>query len=155
MTSFSVFEDESCAEQSSFAPYHDSWSSAPSRGNQGGNVSEREKSLKEYHAPLEARVMTEKRERLNETIDQTFTQFDIRHPQKFDPVSTPMGARQGELFRPPKYNYNYVAKTRPYYCWQMQLYCKFVVCILILCRIPSPSYPFLHHSSLLGCICHT
>ena len=101
MSSFSVFEDESCAEQSSFAPYHDSWSSAPSRGNQGRDVSGRGKLLQEYHAPLEARVMTEKKEKLNETVDQTFTQFDILHPHKFDPVSTPMGARQGEFLSPP------------------------------------------------------
>ena len=96
ISSFSVFEDESCAEQSSFAPFHDSWSTAPSAAK---NVSGRDQVGREYLAPLEAPVMkNEKRVGLNQTMEQTFTQFDIKHPSNFEPVSTPMGVRCGELF---------------------------------------------------------
>ena len=102
MSSFSVFEDESCADQSSLAPFHDSWSTAPHvRG--GLKVSEQQQQLmgKEYHAPLEAPVMTrEKRHTESQNFEQSFTQFDIRHPNTFEPVSTPMGARSGEHLVP-------------------------------------------------------
>lgn len=103
MTSFSVFEDESCADQSSLAPFHDSWSNAPLPGpaasgqkQQGVGVATRI-----YHAPLEAPIMHggggDNGERGNLTMEQSFTQFDIRHPSSFEPVSTPMGARSGQL----------------------------------------------------------
>jgi hypothetical protein len=101
MTSFSVFEDESCADQSSLAPFHDSWSNAPPPGP-GATASGQKKqqgvgvATKVYHAPLEAPIMHGGGgERGNMTMEQSFTQFDIRHPTSFEPVSTPMGARSG------------------------------------------------------------
>ena len=106
MTSFSVFEDESCADQSSLAPFHDSWSNAPPPGP-GAAASGQKKqqgvgvATRVYHAPLEAPIMHggggggDNRERGNLTMEQSFTQFDIRHPTSFEPVSTPMGAHSG------------------------------------------------------------
>ena len=97
INSFSVFEDESCADQSSLAPFHDSWSNAPAppqqQRQQGMGVA------KIYHAPLEAPLMLHGDNNVggNFTMEQSFTQFDIRHPNSFEPVSTPMGARSGEL----------------------------------------------------------
>lgn len=104
MTSFSVFEDESCADQSSLAPFHDSWSNAPPPGPGAASGQKRQQqgvgvATRVYHAPLEAPIMHggggDNRERGNLTMDQSFTQFDIRHPTNFEPVSTPMGARSG------------------------------------------------------------
>lgn len=102
MTSFSVFEDESCADQSSLAPFHDSWSNAPPPGPTGQNQKHQAVGVgtRIYHAPLEAPIMqggSDNRERGNLTMEQSFTQFDIRHPTSFEPVSTPMGARSGKL----------------------------------------------------------
>ena len=104
MTSFSVFEDESCADQSSLAPFHDSWSNAPPPGPTGQNQKQQGVGVatRVYHAPLEAPIMQgggDNRERGNLTMEQSFTQFDIRHPTSFEPVSTPMGARSGKLSR--------------------------------------------------------
>lgn len=109
MTSFSVFEDESCADQSSLAPFHDSWSNAPPHGhgpNASGQKMQQQQGVgvatRVYHAPLEAPIMHgggDNRERGNLTMEQSFTQFDIRHPTSFEPVSTPMGARSGRILQ--------------------------------------------------------
>ena len=86
-------DDESCTDQSSLAPFHDSWSSAHHARNVSGRL---QVMGREYHAPLEAPVMAHKRgERESRAMEQSFTQFDIRHPRNFEPVSTPMGARSG------------------------------------------------------------
>ena len=100
MSSFSVYEDESYSEQSSLAPFHDSWSTAPnqSRSTSSGMGQRQQMEGRMYHAPLGAPVMmNDRRERENRTMEQSFTQFDIRHPTKFEPVSTPMGTRSGDL----------------------------------------------------------
>ena len=102
MTSFSVFEDESCADQSSLAPFHDSWSNAPAPAPAVSGQKQQRVGVatRVYHAPLEAPIMHgggDNRERGNLTMEQSFTQFDIRHPTSFEPVSTPMGARSGQL----------------------------------------------------------
>ncbi len=108
-SSFSAYEDES-----SIAPFHDSWANnskqAP-RGSFRGNSSNvapglavhkqesfraqpKDDSLPTYRMPLGA-PLNIKEPGVNPgdptMAECSFTQFDIRHPSQFEPVSTPRG----------------------------------------------------------------
>ena len=110
LSSFSVYED---SQESSFAPFHDSWASRsknasgaacasfrrteePQLQSQSLVPGDREPGLC-YRAPLGAPVVprTEENHLANATIEQSFTQFDIRHPGLYEPASTPMVERVG------------------------------------------------------------
>lgn len=101
-SSFSVYEDN---DESSFAPYHDSWVQKPKQPPQ---VQAREvDSMPRYRMPLGVPLNAHEEDvhpGENTMAEHTFTQFDIRHPSQFEPVSTPRGReRPGGKFKPHHY----------------------------------------------------
>ena len=113
VSSFSVYEDNS-RQESSFVPFHDSWTSRsknasgipPQTSFQKVDTNSRatqpttsEKlAFSTYQIPLGAPVMashTHVKEGGNTDGEKSFTQFDIPHLGVFEPASTPAKDRIG------------------------------------------------------------
>ena len=105
VSSFSAYED---SQESSFVPFHDSWASRSKNASGAARPSfrrteelqpqslapgDREPGLC-YRAPLGAPVVPRTEEN-HTAVEQSFTQFDIRHPGLYEPASTPMVERVG------------------------------------------------------------
>ena len=112
MSSFSVYEDS--VEQSSLAPFHDSWAkdttnrqpaiskdnAADAPGSSFGpdqQQVERKESDVVYHAALGVPLEKDTLASGNvSVVDQSFTQIGICHPKHAPKVSTPASKRIGE-----------------------------------------------------------
>ena len=89
-SSFSVYEDSN--NESSFMPYHDSMHASSSFRKPPVL---QDVAVPVYSAPLGVPLVHSE----HSISEQTFTQFDIGHPNEFEPVSTPKFVhRKGTLF---------------------------------------------------------
>ena len=117
VSSFNVYEDS--AEQSSLAPFHDSWdNSSKNAGMRAGTAPKLAGKAGISRQPLrQQQQKTEERERVvyraalgvplegegggvgnMSTVDQSFTQVDICHPKHVPSISTPVSSKIGVHF---------------------------------------------------------
>lgn len=86
-------------QESSFAPFHDSWASTCKQEQYAvqGNVAAKPLSCQPViHLPLEAPIMGHTMN--SSCVEASFTQVGICHPKQFDPTSTPMVTLKGTDF---------------------------------------------------------